>query len=67
MLSILKPRKYKAKQYARGGIVTNVPNVKDEPDEMINRQTGLPFNASSEAVQDLEDRELKSQMKGLGL
>jgi len=34
---------------------------------MINRQTGLPFNASSEAVQDLEDRELKSQMKGLGL
>jgi len=53
--------------YARGGIVTNVPNVKDEPDEMINRQTGLPFNASSEAVQDLEDRELKSQMKGLGL
>ena len=53
--------------YARGGIVTNVPNVKDEPDEMINRRTGLPFNASSEAVQDLEDRELKSQMKGLGL
>ena len=62
-----KTKKYKAKQYARGGIGTNVPNVKDEPDEMINRQTGLPFNASSEAVQDLEDRELKSQMKGLGL
>ena len=61
-----KPKKYKAKQYARGGIV-NVPNAKDEPDEMINRQTGLPFNASSEAVQDLEDRELKSQMEGLGL
>ena len=53
--------------YARGGLVMNVPNVKEEPDEMINRQTGLPFNASSEAVQDLEDRELKSQMKGLGL
>ena len=52
--------------YARGGIV-NVPNAKDEPDEMINKQTGLPFNASSEAVQDLEDRELKSQMEGLGL
>ncbi len=61
-----KTKKYKAKQYARGGIV-NVPNAKDEPDEMINRQTGLPFNASSEAVQDLEDRELKSQMEGLGL
>jgi len=62
-----KTKKYKAKQYARGGLVMNVPNVKVEPDEMINRQTGLPFNASSEAVQDLEDRELKSQMKGLGL
>ena len=62
-----KTKKYKAKQYARGGLVMNVPNVKEEPDEMINRQTGLPFNASSEAVQDLEDRELKSQMKGLGL
>jgi len=62
-----KPEDFKLPEYARGGIVTNVPNVKDEPDEMINRQTGLPFNASSEAVQDLEDRELKSQMKGLGL
>jgi len=61
-----KPEDFKLPEYARGGIV-NVPNAKDEPDEMINRQTGLPFNASSEAVQDLEDRELKSQMEGLGL
>ena len=61
-----KPEEFKLPEYARGGIV-NVPNAKDEPDEMINRQTGLPFNASSEAVQDLEDRELKSQMEGLGL
>ena len=48
-------------------MVYNVPNVTNEPDEMINRNTGLPFNATSEAAQDIEDRELKSQMEGLGL
>ena len=58
----------KARTYnSRGGIVKNVPNVKDEPDEMINKQTGLPFNESSASVQDTEDRELKSQLEGLGL
>ncbi len=53
--------------YARGGIVLDVPNVKDEPDEMISRVTKQPFNESSESVQDVEDRELKAQMKSLGL
>lgn len=62
-----KEEEYKVRQYYKGGIVLNVPNVKNEPDEMINRNTGLPFNATSEAAQDIEDRELKSQMKGLGL
>jgi len=54
-------------KYAKGGIVKNVPNVTDEPDEMQSRVTGQPFNATSEAAQDIEDRELKGQMKGLGL
>ena len=58
---------YKAREYSKGGIVKNVPNVIDEPDEMQNRITGQPFNATSEAAQDIEDRELKSQMEGLGL
>jgi len=62
-----KDEEYKVRQYYKGGIVLNVPNVKDEPDEMVNRNTGLPFNATSEAAQDIEDRELKSQMEGLGL
>lgn len=62
-----KDEEYKVRQYSKGGIVLNVPNVKDEPDEMINRNTGLPFNATSEAAQDIEDRELKAQMEGLGL
>jgi hypothetical protein len=54
-------------KYAKGGIVKNVPNVKDEPDEMQSRVTGQPFNSTAEFVQDEEDRALKGQMKGLGL
>ena len=53
--------------YAKGGLVYNVPNVTNEPDEMKSRITKQPFNATSEAAQDIEDRELKSQMEGLGL
>ena len=53
--------------FSKGGVVKNVPNVTDEPDEMQSRVTGQPFNATSEAAQDIEDRELKGQMKGLGL
>ena len=63
-----KKKKFKGKyDFSKGGIVKNVPNVTDEPDEMQNRITGQPFNATSEAAQDIEDRELKSQMEGLGL
>ena len=54
-------------QYAKGGIVKNVPNVTDEPDEMQSRVTGVPFNSTADFMQDKEDRELKTQMKGLGL
>jgi len=53
--------------FSKGGIVKNVPNVTDEPDEMKSRVTGIPFNATSEAAQDIEDRELKAQMESLGL
>ena len=58
---------YKVRQYSKGGIVKNVPNVTDEPDEMQSRVTGEPFNSTAEFIQDEEDRELESQMKGLGL
>lgn len=58
-----KPLQY----YSKGGIVKNVPNVKDEPDEMQSRVTGRPFNSTAEFMQDEEDRELETQMKGLGL
>jgi len=62
-----KPSYEQLIKYSKGGIVKNVPNVTDEPDEMKSRVTGQPFNATSEAAQDIEDRELKGQMKGLGL
>jgi len=53
--------------YDRGGIVKNVPNVKDEPDERVDKRTGQMYNSTSESAQDLSDRELKGQIKGLGL
>jgi hypothetical protein len=62
-----KERKGPIFKYSKGGIVKNVPNVTDEPDEMQSRVTGIPFNATSEAAQDVEDRELKAQMESLGL
>ena len=53
--------------YAKGGIVKNVPNVTDEPDEMQSRVTGMPFNSTADFMQDVEDRALKGQMDRLGL
>ena len=43
-------------QFAKGGIVTNVPNVPEEPDERIDKMTGLPYNEQAgEAFIDEED------------
>ena len=50
--------------FARGGLVS-VPQAIDEPDERINPYTGEPYNATSESVQDVEDRALKGQMSRL--
>ena len=62
----VKKPDYTLRQYYKGGVV-NVPNAPIEPDERINKVTGEPYNSTSEAAQDIEDRELKGQMKGLGL
>ena len=43
--------------YATGGIVKDVPNVPTEPDERIDKLTGLPYNAQAgDAYTDMEDR-----------
>ena len=34
---------------------------------MQSRVTGVPFNSTADFMKDEEDRELESQMKGLGL
>ena len=60
------PEKEKVVFFAKGGLVYNVPNVTDEPDEMQSRITGEPFNATAEFVQDEEDRALRGQMSRLG-
>lgn len=66
ILQLLINEKESLPAFSRGGVV-DVPNAKDEPDEMISRVTGEPFNATSESVQDVEDRALEGQLKGLGL
>jgi GH24 family phage-related lysozyme (muramidase) len=43
--------------FATGGIVKDVPNVPTEPDERIDKITGLPYNAQAgDAYIDIEDR-----------
>jgi len=43
--------------FATGGIVKDVPNVPTEPDERIDKITGLPYNESAgTAYMDVEDR-----------
>tara|TARA_R110001592_G_scaffold66825_1_gene205184 strand:- start:44 stop:208 length:165 start_codon:yes stop_codon:yes gene_type:complete len=43
--------------YAKGGIVTNVPNVIDEPDERIDRMTGIPYDEQAGVIlKDEEER-----------
>lgn len=55
-----KPKKNPYLQFSKGGIVLNVPNVKDEPDEMVNRITGVPFDETAGVILvDEEERLFK--------
>jgi hypothetical protein len=50
-------RKFEPGLYAKGGIVTDVPQVKEEPDERVDRMTGIPYNIQAGILgQDEEDR-----------
>ena len=43
--------------YAKGGLVTDVPRVSEEPDERIDRMTGLPYHMQAGfIIQDEEER-----------
>ena len=48
---------------ARGGEVTDVPRVPKEPDERIDKMTGLPYNQQAGAAfMDVEDPERREQL-----
>ena len=45
------------KPFDKGGVVTDVPRVPREPDERVDRMTGLPYNIQAGILgQDEEDR-----------
>ena len=53
---------------AKGGEVLDVPNTSKEPDERIDKMTGMPYNQQAgTAFTDVEDREDPLQRMGFGL
>jgi len=53
--------------FDKGGLVLDVPNVPKEPDERIDKVTGLPYNIQAgEAFTDNEDDPLKRMGFGKG-
>ena len=55
--NVTKPTGTIGSYYAKGGIVKNVPNVIDEPDERVDRMTGVPYDEQAGII--LEDEEEK--------
>ncbi len=54
--------------YEKGGEVLDVPNTSKEPDERIDKMTGMPYNQQAgTAFTDVEDREDPLQRMGFGL
>ena len=53
--------------YEKGGEVLDVPNTSKEPDERIDKMTGMPYNQQAgTAFTDVEDREDPLQRMGFG-
>ena len=53
-----KKRKPRLQPFDKGGLVENVPQVSEEPDERTDRMTGLPYNIQAGVLgQDEEDRQ----------
>ena len=51
--------------YAIGGVV-NIPNAKDEPDEKIDRMTGLPYNLQAGVLGQDEEERFGFALGGIG-
>tara|TARA_R100000808_G_scaffold245_3_gene1422 strand:+ start:338 stop:4156 length:3819 start_codon:yes stop_codon:yes gene_type:complete len=53
---------------AKGGVVENVPQVPEEPDERIDKMTGLPYNVQAgKAFIDEEDKEKRTELNKGGM
>ncbi len=54
--------------YAKGGEVLDVPNTAPEPDQRIDKMTGMPYNEQAGAAfTDVEDRQDPLQKLGFGI
>ena len=48
--------------YAKGGIVYDVPQAPEEPDERVDKMTGLPYDVQAgEAFVDEEERDVRKE------
>ena len=57
--SSTKKKKFKPMQLAKGGLVTDVPQVPQEPDERIDKITGIPYDIQAGSImKDEEERVL---------
>jgi hypothetical protein len=65
--AVVPERSRKPFKYATGGVVKNVPNVPEEPDERIDKMTGIPYNQQAgKAFEDTEDPLNRLGFKGGG-
>ena len=63
-----RQRKPVMPRYAKGGEVLDVPNAPSEPDQRIDKMTGMPYDQQAgTAFTDQEDRQDPLQRMGFGL
>jgi hypothetical protein len=59
----IKPEK-ETRNFKKGGEVLDVPNAPEEPDQRIDKMTGLPYDEQAgEAFVDVEERSLLGRVK----
>jgi len=67
LIEVNNPKR-KPSLYSKGGEVLNVPKVPTEPDERVDKMTGIPYNQQAgTAFTDVADREDPLQKLGFGI
>jgi hypothetical protein len=60
----ITPEDDKKRQFKKGGEVLDVPNAPEEPDQRIDKMTGLPYDEQAgEAFVDVEERSLLGRVQ----